>query len=415
MPVQVPKDKGIDRTLSIFMDGYEFIQKRTQKHHLDVYETKVLGKKVALLSGEAGVKLFYDNEKMKRNGAMPPHILNTLFGKGGVQTLDGKSHEHRKRLFMSLMTPEGLDELHKLTTRQWDAYTRKWEKKNKVNLFEESLELLTKVGCEWAGIPIEEKAVPKRSKDLNRLIEGASKIGPQYLASLRARNRLEKWMESVIHRVRLGQQETRKGSALYEMAFHQDLNGDLLDKQVAAVELINVIRPLVAISRYLVFGAVALEENPEWKEKIHSHDELLRCFVQEVRRYYPFFPFLAALTTKDFEWQQYHFKQGQMVMLDLYGTNHDPRIWENPDHFDPGRFKDYKGSIYELVPQGGGDYDTGHRCPGEWPTIEVMKASFSFMSKHLTYQLPKQDMSYSLRVIPTLPKSGFVMKKVCNK
>ncbi|MCA0148278.1 cytochrome P450 [Rossellomorea vietnamensis] len=415
MPVQVPKDKGIDRTLSIFMDGYEFIQKRTQKHHLDVYETKVLGKKVALLSGESGVKLFYDNEKMKRNGAMPPHILNTLFGKGGVQTLDGKSHEHRKRLFMSLMTPEGLDELHKLTTRQWDAYTRKWEKKNKVNLFKESLEILTKVGCEWAGIPIEEKAVPKRSKDLNRLIEGASKIGPQYLASLRARNRLEKWIESVIHMVRQGQQETRKGSALYEMAFHQDLNGDLLDKQVAAVELINVIRPLVAISRYLVFGAVALEENPEWKEKIHSHDEDLRCFVQEVRRYYPFFPFLAALTTKDFEWQQYHFKKGQMVMLDLYGTNHDPRIWENPDHFEPGRFKDYKGSIYELVPQGGGDYDTGHRCPGEWPTIEVMKASFSFMSKHLNYELPKQDMSYSLREIPTLPKSGFVMKKVYNK
>lgn len=415
MPVQVPKDKGIDRTLSIFLDGYEFIQKRTQKHHLDVYETKVLGKKVALLSGEAGVKLFYDNEKMKRNGAMPPHILNTLFGKGGVQTLDGKSHEHRKRLFMSLMTPEGLEELHKLTTRQWDAYTRKWEKKNKVNLFEESLELLTKVGCEWAGIPIEEKAVPKRSKDLNRLIEGSSKIGPQYLASLRARNRLEKWIESVIHKVRQGQHETRKGSALYEMAFHQDLNGDLLDKQVAAVELINVIRPLVAISRYLVFGAVALEENPEWKEKIHSNDEDLRCFIQEVRRYYPFFPFLAALTTKDFEWQQYHFKQGQMVMLDLYGTNHDPRIWENPDQFEPGRFKDYKGSIYELVPQGGGDYDTGHRCPGEWPTIEVMKASFSFMSKQLNYQLPKQDMSYSLREIPTLPKSGFVMKKVCNK
>ncbi|CAN7396732.1 cytochrome P450 [Rossellomorea sp. LjRoot5] len=413
MPVQVPKDKGIDRTLSIFKDGYEFIQKRTQKHHLDVYETKVLGKKVALLSGEAGVKLFYDNEKMKRNGAMPPHILNTLFGKGGVQTLDGQSHVHRKRLFLSLMTREGLDELHKITTRQWNAYARKWEKKSKVNLFEESLELLTKVGCEWAGIPIEEKEIPKRSKDLNKLIEGASKIGPQYLAGLRARKRLEKWIESVIQMVRQGEHETRKGSALYEMAFHQDLNGDLLDKQVAAVELLNVIRPLVAISRYLIFGAVALEENPEWRDKINSDDEDLRCFIQEVRRYYPFFPFLAALTTKDFVWQQYHFKQGQMVMLDLYGTNHDPRLWEDPDHFEPGRFRDYKGSIYELVPQGGGDYDTGHRCPGEWPTIEVMKASFSFMSNHLNYQLPKQDMSYSLREIPTLPKSGFVMKKVC--
>jgi fatty-acid peroxygenase len=414
MAVQVPRDKGIDRTLSIFKDGYEFIQKRTQKHHLDVYETKVLGQKVALLSGEAGVKLFYDNEKMKRNGAMPPHILNTLFGKGGVQTLDGKSHEHRKRLFMSLMTPEGLKDLHKITTKQWKAYALEWEKKKKIILFEESLELLTRVGCEWAGIPVEEKEVPKRSKDLNKLIEGASKVGPHYLASLRARKRLEKWIGNVIQMVRHGKHEPRKGSALYEIAFHQDLNGEVLDRQVAAVELLNVIRPLVAISRYLVFGAVALEELPEWKERITSNDEDLRCFIQEVRRFYPFFPFLAGITTKDFLWQQYHFKQGQMVILDLYGTNHDPRIWENPDNFEPGRFKDYKGSIYELVPQGGGDYYSGHRCPGEWPTIEVMKASYSFMSKHLEYELPKQDMSYSLREIPSLPKSGFVMKKVCS-
>jgi fatty-acid peroxygenase len=412
MAVQVPRDKGIDRTLSIFKDGYEFIQKRIQMHHLDVYETKILGQKVALLSGEAGVKLFYDNEKMKRNGAMPPHILNTLFGKGGVQTLDGGSHEHRKRLFMSLMTPERLKDLHHITTRHWKAFALEWEKKKKVILFDEALELLTRVGCEWAGLPLGDKEVSKCSKELNHLIEGASKVGPRYLVSIRARNKLEQWIGSIIQTVRQGKHEPRKGSALYEMAFHKDLNGDLLDIHVAAVELLNVIRPLVAISRYLVFGAVALEKQPDWNIKIMSNDDHLRCFIQEVRRYYPFFPFLAAITTNDFVWQQYHFKQGQMVMLDLYGTNHDPRIWENPDNFEPERFKEYKGSIYDLVPQGGGDYYDGHRCPGEWPTIEVMKASFAFMSKHLEYQLPTQDMSYSLRKIPSLPKSGFVMRKV---
>src|SRR3712207_8802226 len=51
-------------------------------------------------------------------------------------------------------------------------------------------------------------------------------------------------------------------------------------------------------------------------------------FVQEVRRYYPFFPFIVALAREDFDWKGYHFEKGTLTVLDLYGTNHDARLWE---------------------------------------------------------------------------------------
>lgn len=93
---------------------------------------------------------------------------------------------------------------------------------------------------------------------------------------------------------------------------------------MAAIELINVLRPIVAISYFLVFSALALHEHPKYKEWLRSGNSREReMFVQEVRRYYPFGPFLGALVKKDFVWNNCEFKKGTSVLLDLYGTNHD--------------------------------------------------------------------------------------------
>lgn len=56
-------------------------------------------------------------------------------------------------------------------------------------------------------------------------------------------------------------------------------------------------------------------------------------FVQEVRRFYPFFPFAAAEVKTDFTWKDYTFEKGTLTLLDLYGTNHDTNIWGIPKCF----------------------------------------------------------------------------------
>ena len=104
----------------------------------------------------------------------------------------------------------------------------------------------------------------------------------------------------MIQEVRRGTLTPPAGTALEQIALFRDGDGSFLSEHVAAVELLNVIRPTVAVSRYLVFCAHALHEHPEWRERLRENDTYLEPFVQEVRRFYPFFPFAAARVKETF-------------------------------------------------------------------------------------------------------------------
>ncbi|MFB5661126.1 hypothetical protein [Alteribacillus sp. HJP-4] len=241
MRVNVPKDKGLDHSLALWREGYEFIPNRVQKHHFDVYETKVLGERTALLSGEAGARLFYNTNRMQRSGALLPNfVLKTLFGENAIQTMDDTAHEHRKLLFMSLMTAEALERLSEITTKHWEDFTAKGKKD--IVLYEEASKILTRTACEWAGVPILEKEVPMRTRDFLLMIDGFGVLGLKHLESRRARSRTEKWIERLILDVRAGKLQVEKGTAIYEMSSHRDHQNKLLNPRMAAIELNSLIQ-----------------------------------------------------------------------------------------------------------------------------------------------------------------------------
>ncbi|QUF67290.1 cytochrome P450 [Bacillus atrophaeus] len=416
MDKQVPHDKALDNSLAMMREGYLFIKNRVDRYQSDLFETRLLGQKAICMSGEEAAKVFYDPERMKRNGALPKRLLKTLFGVDAIQTMDGDAHTHRKLLFMSLMTPPHQKRLAELAMEQWLAALSKWEGAEKVELFEEAKNVLCKIACQWAGVPLKESEVKERADDFSAMVDAFGAVGPRHWKGRRARPRAEEWIRDIIENVRAGKTEAEKGTALYEMAFHTELDGSRLDTQMAAVELINVLRPIVAISTFITFSALALHNHPEYKEKLKSgNSDDLEMFVQEVRRFYPFGPFLGAQARKDFVWNQCEFKEGMLVLLDLYGTNHDARLWEDPNEFRPERFKGRNEQLFDLIPQGGGDPAKGHRCPGEGITIEVMKVTLDFLINHIEYEVPEQDLSYSLVRMPSLPESGFVMSRIRRK
>ena len=120
------------------------------------------------------------------------------------------------------------------------------------------------------------------------------------------------------------------------------------------------------------------------------------AFVQEVRRHTPFFPIIGGRVKAPFEWRGINFAKGTWVLLDLYGTNRDGRCWEAPELFDPERFLQRESTAFDLVPQGGGEYLRGHRCPGEWITIELTKMAVRMLVTGLHYDVPAQDLSVHL-------------------
>src|SRR5690625_7530414 len=63
-------------------------------------------------------------------------------------------------------------------------------------------------------------------------------------------------------------------------------------------------------------------------------DNLQDPFIQEMRRYYPFFPMLPAIAVRDVEINGYQIPKDSWVVLDLSGTNHDERTIASPKQFD---------------------------------------------------------------------------------
>ncbi|RBI98434.1 cytochrome P450, partial [Micromonospora provocatoris] len=177
--------------------------------------------------------------------------------------------------------------------------------------------------------------------------------------------------------------------------------------------LLNVLAaPPVAVDRYVVFAAPALHDHPHWRDRLPGDDAATEQFVQEVRRYYPFFPVAAARVRRSFTWRGYSFPQGRRVLLDLYGTNHHPDVWPEPERFRPERFAGWRDDPFGFVPQGGGDHYTGHRCAGEWITIELMKRAVTNLTGAMTYRVPPQDLALDLGAMPALPPGGLVLDGV---
>lgn len=412
----IPQEKGLDHSLALLQDGYMYIKKRVDEYKEDLFVTHLLGQKAVCMSGKEAAKIFYDKEKFERNGAIPKRIQKSLFGVDAIHTTDGSTHAHRKILFLSLMTGEHQKRLAGMVMDHWLTALSKWDEQEQIVLFDEAKKVLCRSVCTWAGVPVEESEVKERAEDFAAMVDSFGAVGMRHREGRKARKRTEEWIENVIEEVRSGNLSSPKDSALEKMAFYRDEKGDMLDSRLAAVELINVLRPTVAISYFAAFSAAALEEHPRYAEWLaEGGDRELEMFVQEVRRYYPFAPFLGAKVKKEFTWKGYTFEEGRLVLLDLYGTNHDARVWENPYSFQPERFADWDGGIFDMIPQGGGEHAEGHRCPGEGITIEVMKACLKFLVSKMEYTVPKQDLTISLTRMPSIPESGVILTNLRRK
>lgn len=410
----MPHDKGIDHTLEVLLkEGYEYILNKREELNSDVFDTTLLGETTICLSGKDAVALFYDNDKFKRDGAMPNRVLNTLFGQGGVQTLDGEAHDHRKQMFMPLLSQEVSRQLRDIAVEQWKAAIDQWQKEEQIVLYEEVQEILTRTMSKWVGIPVEDTDFPVLAQDLTNMFEAAAKVGPAHHRGKKSREKREAWLTEIVKSVRSKSIDVPEDKAIYQFVWHKDLDGNVLTEETVAVELLNLLRPMVAVAVYINFLALSLHDFPIEKPKLQQGgDAYAELFAQEVRRYYPFFPFAGARVKKDFTWEGYRFKENTLTLLDIYGTNHDKTIWNEPFEFHPERFQEQTEKVDHLIPQGGGDYFTGHRCPGELITIEMMKVAADFLTNKVDYDLPKQDFTYSMTEMPSMPKDKMIVENV---
>ncbi|HSF99074.1 MAG TPA: cytochrome P450 [Ornithinibacter sp.] len=396
-----------DDTVAFRRDPYRFISRRAAEADASVFETRILLRRTHCMTGAAAAAVFSDPVRFQRAGAAPGPLQKTLFGRGGVQGLDGEQHRHRKAMFLGLTAPDRMDALRHRVREEWRAASARWVDDGEVDLYAQAQQLLTRAVCAWAGVPLREGEVATRTRQLSALFDDAATVGIGHLRARAARRGAERWAEDIVASIRAGVLQTPGEGAAAVIARHREVDGQLLTPRIAAVELLNVLRPTVATAVYTVFVVHALDEHPEWRRRIaagNASEDL--AFLEEVRRHYPFFPAVAAIVREDFEWQGHHFRRGTRALLDLYGTNHDPRVWPEPFRFAPERFLGPAPDRFAFVPQGGGDPAVHHRCPGEPISLGVMGVVLDELTRRTSCSLAGPMGPVDLTRLPALPKGG---------
>jgi fatty-acid peroxygenase len=402
-----------DHTWSLLTDPYRFIVQACRRAGSDVVETRVLGRRTVCMTGAEAAKVFTDPDRFQREGAAPLPLQMTLFGRGGVQGLDGEAHRRRKALFLELMDPARVDELGAGFARGWEQRLEGWTAMPEVPLFEELTRTLTVAVCDWAGVPLKSSEVGRRTRQLTSLFADAGRPGPRHVRSVVARQQADRWARGLVRDVRSGSLVVDDDSALARVARHRSDEGALLDARTAAVELLNLLRPTVAVSVFIVHLAHALAVHPVWRARLAAgHVEDDEMFVEEVRRFYPFFPATVARVRRDFVWRDHAFAAGDRVLLDLYGTNHDARGFERPDVFLPERFATTTPDQWTLVPQGPGDPRVHHRCPGEAITRTLMRVAVGILTRRLEFEVVDPFEGPDLSSAPGLPRRPLLLRNV---
>lgn len=400
-------------------EGYLLFSTLREEANAPVVKARLLNKEVIAVYGQEAAKKFYDPNNFKREGAMPKLVLKTLFGEEGVQTMDGQSHEHRKTIFMNLMTPKRMEDYHQIVDKNLSEKLD--QQQGEFDLFDLSKDVLFRSICEWAGIDLSK--IPKEEVEQLAdyqisMISSAVTNPATHIKGVENRKKSEKWAQSLIEDARIHPVANKEEVALYAFANATDEQGELLPINVAAVELLNVIRPTVALTVWIALMGHALFSRPDIYQRLRAEfTQLQDSFIQEMRRYYPFFPMLPAFATKDVEIDGYMIPKDSWVVLDLYGTNHDERSIESPEVFRISRYLGKEKHIsydeeYEMIAQGGGIFEAMHRCAGEWITLHTLRVFSDQLVNKYEFSVPDQDWSIPMNQFPTFPNSkALVLKK----
>lgn len=364
-----------DLAWRLFRDGYEGIEHDRARHGgSDAYVTRLLGHRTVVVRGPEGVRLFYDESVVARNRAIPPPLAGLLFGRGAVHGLDGAEHRARKTMFLDVLSHDRTHELVTDAAARLDDGLRAWP--DGAAVFDQLVEVYGAAVLAWAGMDVEPDASARLSHRLADVVGGFGFGGTAYLRAWRARVWLDRWAAGEVRETRDGVRRPPAGTALATIAAHEEL-----EPRTAGVELLNVLRPTVAVAWPATMAVQRLLVHDDGRVPIDD----LRAYVNECRRVQPFTPALAGRVRRAVVHGGIALRPGDRIVLDVVGTDTDPADW-GQGGFDPERFHerfhDSDPDPYAFVPQGGGSPEDGHRCPGEPLAVGLIEATIRSFERH---------------------------------
>ncbi|WP_435769707.1 cytochrome P450 [Nocardioides sp. SYSU DS0651] len=389
---------GRELTVRLLRDRYDALARLRREHGgADWFPVRMLGRRAVVVRGEEGVRSFYDPTLVTRKGAIPAPLRLLLFGPGPVHGLNGSAHAERKQVFLDVIDPHAVGQLHELVRDRLDAARPEWAARDRVLLFDALVDVYGTAALEWAATGTTGEEASRISRELALIVDGFGLGGTSHARAALARVRAQRWAMRVIRDVREGRLAAPPTSPAGALAARRDLS-----VLVAATELLNLVRPTVAVAYFGAWAAHALTRRPDWRAFLaDGSPRHLRAFELEIRRWYPFVPLLPGRVERDHDLAGLALRRRDWVVLDILGTNRDPGLWDRPEEFRPERFLDREPTAWDYVPHGGGDPARGHRCPGEPIAGSLLEVTIQHLAR-FDYDLAHRGRRVPASRIPAL-------------
>lgn len=396
----IPGRSGTEESLAAGVGGFEWSQQRATEYG-DVCRTTIFGQDAVLLTGEAGIRAFYDTEHVVRGGVMPPWAL-ALLGDGVVEVvpnLNGTAHEIRKHALLRAMAPEALHSYLTALNSAVSHYVERWEREKEVDWIQElprmAFAALSRVITGTGGSDGLYAHYLQVSKTLF--------AGGDQDAGVRARDGMLRWYRGILAEKRRRDTAAAATDVIGVLARDRELT----DEQIVA-ETQHMFVGSGGVWKVCCNLLAFLEKRPELLERLRaeidrfgtppSYQDLatstwLQALVEESARLTPAVSVQMGRTVKPFEIHGYTVPAGTFVLAGFYATNHSSRVYRDPDDFDPARSgcPYSKSSRFTYVPFGGGDARTGHRCLGEQLVYLTVKVIVSCIAREYTWTAISPD------------------------
>lgn len=402
----------IGEAVELFRDRQLYYWNKYQRYG-PVFKTQIIGRKTVVLVGPEANQVVLKDEAHKFSTKVGWSFLSPILG-DSLLLRDGEIHQQTRKLIYPAFHGKSIAGYLQTINETIKGALWKWPQQNSVALASEIEKITLLIACKLFLGAREPDQINELCHYFGDFVEGIATIvrldvpTTAFGRALRARGKLEAYLQSVIHQRRrsgrLGESQDVLGLLL--AAAELEAN-DLSDADVITLTLQFLFGGYKTTSILLCWAVFELAAKPEWAERLRVELEQvvgdypiqvahlrqltqLDCFLKEIERLYPPSYFIPRGVVEDFEFAGYAIPAGWHVQVSPLLTHRMPELYNDPNSFDPDRFapprEEHKKHPYALIGFGAGL----HRCIGYELAQMKAKVLVSTLLKYFDLEiLPK--------------------------
>jgi len=287
--------------------------------------------------------------------------VTDLLGRG-VLVVDGKEHDHYRKLMEPPLHPSNLPNYTDMMLAQTDRVTSTWKDGETVDMLIESRKIALLIIIQTL---FSRDAWHDMSHIWTPILKAIEFISPGMWIFWRKMPRvgfskplkvLDKYLNEIIEERRKRKVESGKNDLLQHL-----IDAGLSDDVIRDQMLTMLIAGHDTSTALLAWTFTLLGQHPDiHKRVVHEVDTmekspLLDQVIKESLRLYPPIHIGNRRVAKEMQFSEGSILEGERMFYSIYLTHRDPSIWENAEDFCPERFAHgRKTPPFSYVPFGGG-------------------------------------------------------------